>query len=354
MLDAIVIGGGPAGLQAALTLGRMRYDTVVLDSGRYRNETVAHAHNLITNDGRSPAALRAAARDELAAYDTVAVHDAEARTVTQADGGFVVTTAEGARLRAGRVILATGMRDELPDIPGLAESWGREVAQCPFCHGHELRGRPVAVLGAEHAVVQQTMLARIASEVTIVDPAELVRVERADGGLVLHLAGGGRHEVAGLFLGASARQSAPFAADLGCRILPSGGVEIDANGRTTVPGVYAAGDLAHTAAMPGPLVSLAAAIAAGQLAAVGVVRDALEHAVAALGAARASPRGHPACAGLVPGVSGVGAAGVAGWAPGVPRLVGWSRRWRAPTGPARRCRRRRPSRAPGAARHAAT
>ncbi|MFS0734663.1 NAD(P)/FAD-dependent oxidoreductase [Microbacterium sp. 1P10UB] len=277
-LDVVVIGAGPAGLQAALTLGRMRYDTVVLDSGRYRNETVQHAHNLITNDGRPPAELRAAARAELAGYDTVEVRDVSATAVTRTDEGFTVTDEDGRMLHTRRVVLATGMRDDLPDIPGLAEAWGREVAQCPFCHGYELRARPVAVLGVPpHAAFQQAMLARIASEVTVIAPDELVRAERIDGGLALHLTDGGRREVAGLFLGAAARQSAPFAQDLGCRILPSSGVEVDENGRTTVPGVYAAGDLAHLASAPGPLVSLAAAIAAGQLAAVGVVRDALEH-----------------------------------------------------------------------------
>ncbi len=276
--DAVVIGAGPAGLQAALTLGRMRYDTVVLDSGRYRNETVPHAHNLITNDGRPPAELRAAARDELAGYDTVEVRDVSATAVARADEGFTVATADGRMLHTRRIVLATGMRDDLPDIPGLAEAWGREVAQCPFCHGYELSGRPVAVLGVPpHAAVQQAMLARIASEVTIIAPDTLARAERIDGGLALHLTDGGRREVAGLFLGAAARQSAPFAEELGCSILSSGCVEVDANGRTTVPGVYAAGDLAHVASLPGPLVSLAAAIAAGQLAAVGLVRDALEH-----------------------------------------------------------------------------
>jgi thioredoxin reductase len=276
-LDAIVIGGGPAGLQAALTLGRMRYRTVLVDSGSYRNGTVAHAHNLLTNDGRSPAELRAIGRRELAAYDTVAVRDATVSTVERDDAGFAVTLDDGGELHARRVVLATGMRDDLPEIPGVADAWGREVAQCPFCHGHELTGKPVALLGEPpHVLFQQALLSRIASELTVLAPGSIARVQGAGGGLRLHLADGGVLDVAGLFLGATAHQGAPFAERLGCRILPSGCVEVDGNGRTTVPGVYAAGDLAHPVTQPGPLVSLAAAIAAGQLAAVGVIRDALD------------------------------------------------------------------------------
>jgi len=274
VLDAVVIGGGPAGLQAALTLGRMRYDTLLFDSGRYRNETVAHAHNLIANDGRAPGALRASARDELARYDTVALRDDEVVAVTGRAGGFAVTTAGGAVSQARALVLATGMRDDLPPIPGLAEAWGREVAQCPFCHGHELTGRPVGILGVEpHAGFMRGMLERIASHLIVIAPDDLVRVEPVPAGLRLHLGDGTAHDVGGLFVAATPRQAAPFAEQLGCRILPSGGVEIDELGRTSVPGVYAGGDLAHTAALPGPMVSIAAAIAAGQLAAASVVRD---------------------------------------------------------------------------------
>ena len=112
MYDIIVIGGGPAGLQAALTAGRMHRTVLLLDSGEYRNATVAHAHNLLTNDGRSPAELRRIARDELAAYETVEVRGAEATAVSGALGDFEVATADGVE-RAARIVLATGMRDAL-------------------------------------------------------------------------------------------------------------------------------------------------------------------------------------------------------------------------------------------------
>lgn len=274
MYQAIVIGGGPAGLQAALTLGRMHRQTLLLDSGEYRNGTVEHSHNLLTRDGTAPTELRAQARRELAAYPTVEVRDGAVETVRPAKGGFTVSLARGEDIRAARIILATGIRDELPDIPGLAAEWGRRVAQCPFCHGHEFAGRPVAVaLESEHAAMMRRMLGPIASEIIVVSPGDVTRVVPEVKGLRLELRDGSAHAVGGMFISPAPNQRAPFAELLGCRILPSGAVEIDALGRTTIERVYAAGDMAHVAALPGPVVSLAAAIAAGQVAAAAVVLD---------------------------------------------------------------------------------
>lgn len=273
LYDAIVIGGGPAGLQAALTIGRMHRQVLLLDSGEYRNATVEHAHNLVTNDGRNPAELRAIARAELSAYPTVEVRDAVVESVSGVLGDFRVGLADGTE-RARRVVLATGMRDELPAVPGLAAQWGRTVAQCPFCHGHEFAGRRVAILvEGEHGEMVGRMLQPVVDSALIVPPAGVAHVAASGDGLDLTLADGTTEHVAGIFTAATAHQRAPFAEQLGCGILPGGGVEIDALGRTTVPGVYAAGDMAHTSAVPGPLVSLAAAIAAGQVAASSVVRD---------------------------------------------------------------------------------
>jgi thioredoxin reductase len=273
MYDVIVIGGGPAGLQAALTIGRMHRDVLLLDSGEYRNATVDHAHNLITNDGRSPAELRRLAREELAAYPTVEVRTVTVTAASGALGDFAVATAEGAE-HARRLVLATGMRDELPAVPGLAQQWGRRVAQCPFCHGHEFAGERVAILiEGDHGLMIERMLRPVVASALIVRPADLAEVAEVGGGLELTYADGRVERVAGVFTAAAASQRAPFAAQLGCAHLPGGGVEVDPLGRTTVPGVYAGGDMAHLATVPGPMVSLAAAIASGQLAGASAVRD---------------------------------------------------------------------------------
>lgn len=272
MYDAIVIGGGPAGLQAALTLGRMHRSTLLLDSGEYRNGTVRHAQNLITHDGRDPAEIRRLALSDIAAYGTVEVRTDRASDVTPSEDGFEVAVG-GERLATRTVLLATGLRDQLPPIPGLAEHWGDRVANCPFCHGHEFAGRRIAILNAtSHAELQAAMLAPIASEVLVRDPSEVAAVTTAGEGLRLTLTDGSTEDVAGVFVATHPTQRAPFAARLDLAMQESGAVRIDAFGRTSLAGVFAAGDMAHTDAHPGPVAALSAAIAAGQAAAVGIVQ----------------------------------------------------------------------------------
>ncbi|MFD6448734.1 NAD(P)/FAD-dependent oxidoreductase [Promicromonospora sp. NPDC060204] len=287
--DAVVIGGGPAGLQAALTLGRMHRRVLLLDSGEYRNATAEHMHNVVTNDGRPPAEFRALARAELAAYATVTVReDAATAVVPDGDGFRVELGADSAPARA--VVLATGLRDTLPAIPGLEPLFGTVAAVCPYCHGHELSGKPVAVLGSgPHVTRVAFLLERIASRLTVLaDDGDLdpdTRALLADAGVAVRpepvkelvrtvdgarvvLAEGPDEEVGGIFVAAEFGQRAPFAQQLGLTLLPSGAVEVDAMARTSLPGVFAAGDMAHTSAMPRPMASVLMAAASGQLAAV--------------------------------------------------------------------------------------
>ena len=131
MYDVIVVGGGPAGLQAALTLGRMHQSALLIDSGQYRNEAAHRMHNFATHDGTPPADFRAAARKEIAAYETVEIRDTVALAIDPVDGNFAVTLDGGDRVSAARIVLATGVRDVLPAIPGLEALWGTVVAHCP-------------------------------------------------------------------------------------------------------------------------------------------------------------------------------------------------------------------------------
>lgn len=293
--DVIVVGGGPAGLQAALTLGRMHHRVLLLDSGSYRNDPADRLHNVVTRDGTPPAEFRAVARAELAAYDTVAVVPAEATAVTPGGDGFAVDLADGRRVAGDRVVLATGLRDTLPAVPGLAELFGSVVAHCPYCHGHELAGTHVGLLGSGPHLSRVALLMQpIASQITVfadggtldeetaallaregiaVRPEPVTGACRSSAGARVSFASGGDEEVGGLFVTTELRQSAPFAEQLGLTLLPSGCVEVDGFGRTSLPGVYAAGDLAHVAALPMPLASVLGAAAAGQLAAVAVDMD---------------------------------------------------------------------------------
>jgi thioredoxin reductase len=271
MYDALVIGGGPAGLQAALTLGRMHRTTLLLDSGTYRNAPIDHMHNIVTNDGRDPAEFRAAARGELAAYDDVEVRDVAATTVgSREDEVFEVKLADGDVVTGRSLVLATGVRDVMPDVPGFAEQWGRTVHMCPFCHAHELAGRRVAVPDSPGVGQLVAMLGQVVGSVEVVPPVS--RVELTDEGLCVH-SETGAVLVDALFTHPDFEQAAPFAAQLGLDLHDNGCVAVDVFGHTSVPGVMAAGDLAHVAELPAPTPSVLAAAHAGQMAAASVVRD---------------------------------------------------------------------------------
>ncbi|WP_131106267.1 NAD(P)/FAD-dependent oxidoreductase [Ornithinimicrobium sufpigmenti] len=304
-LDVVVVGGGPAGLQAALTLGRVHRDVVLLDAGEGRNAPAAEMHNFITRDGTPPADFRRLAHAELAAYPTVVVRQARVSAVTDlpepqqpGSSAFRITLDDGTELTARRVVLATGVRDQLPDIPGLRELWGDLVAHCPFCHGHEFAGRTVAVIGAGPAGHLPGLLAPVAGKVVVLTNGEeltgalpvpgevpvltdrVVEVRRHGEGVRITLGSSEMVEAAGVFVGTALRQTAPLADQLGLELNPSGCVRVDERGRTSRAGVYAAGDMAHVPALPMPMASVAQAVAAGALAAATVVADSLADSLA--------------------------------------------------------------------------
>lgn len=285
--DVIVLGGGPAGLQAALTLGRVHRSVLLLDSGAYRNEAAPHLHNFLTRDGTPPAELRAAARAELAAYDTVTVRSVAATAIEPDGDGFRTEVGDEA-VRSRGVVLATGVRDTLPAKPGLTELWGTVAAHCPFCHGHEYAGSPVAVLGGGAAAGHLSrLMSPIAAGVTVladgapleadlpadvtVRPEPVTGFARSAAGATVTFADHTTEEYGGVLVTTVLGQAAPFAEQLGLRMLPSGCVEVDPMGRTSLPGVHAAGDMAHVAALPMPMASVLVAAASGQVAAAAMV-----------------------------------------------------------------------------------
>ncbi len=273
MFDVVVIGAGPAGLQAALTLGRMHRPTLLLDSGSYRNAPVDAVHNVLTADGRHPAEFRELALTELRPYVDVQVSATAAVAIeTHADGTFTVSLADGSSAPTRTVLLATGLRDVLPDVPGLAEQWGRTVFMCPFCHGHELHERRVAVEDGPAAPDLVAMLAPIARSVDVV--ARVTAVAPSSDGLRVR-SGDSTVVVDGLFTHVEAEQAAPFASELGLEMRESGCIAVDAQGLTSVPGIFAAGDLAQADDLPVPVQSVLAAAYAGQLAATSALQHVL-------------------------------------------------------------------------------
>lgn len=253
--DVVIIGGSVAGLSAALVLGRARLRVAVVDAGHPVNEGVAHSHGFLTNDGVPPAELVARGRAEVAGYGVDLVDDV-VTGVTRTDAGFVVARAGGAALVGRRLVLATGMRIPLPDLPGLEEVWGGDAANCPFCHGYEARDRPIGVVGEPPFVAHLSGLLTQWSDDVLAflpegDAGPDVAVERRrptrlvveDGRLRgVEVEGGEVVAREALFVGAMAVPSSPLAEALGCALDDLGFPVVDDDGLTSVPGVWAVGN----------------------------------------------------------------------------------------------------------------
>ena len=165
--DVVIIGGGVAGLSAAVALARSLRSVAVVDAGEPRNAPASGAHNLLGQEGIAPLDLLANGRREAAAYGAQ-ILNGRATTARRVDGGFEIDIADGTTLRCRRLLLASGLVDELPDVPGVARSWGHSVLHCPYCHGWEVRGQRIGVLGTSPMSVHQALLFRqLSDDVTL-------------------------------------------------------------------------------------------------------------------------------------------------------------------------------------------
>ena len=297
--DVVIVGGGVAGLSAALTLGRARRSVVVIDAGHPRNEPAGHSHGFLTRDGSNPLELTALGRAEAAGYG-VEIVEATVMAVHRDDTGrFRVETGTGEVRTGRRLLLTAGLVDVLPDVPGVAERWGKDVVHCPFCFGWEVRDRPVGILATSPLAIHQALLWRqwtpdlvmfrhTAAEFDAEDLARLDKngIEVVNGEVVaLHIdqgrLGGVRLEsgetVAREVLVVAPRFEArhQLLDDLGVEVaeLPQGnGVQVvaDPMGRTAVPGVWVAGNTAN------PMLGVLQAAASGTTAAMAIQFDLVE------------------------------------------------------------------------------
>lgn len=267
--DVVVVGGGAAGLSAALVLGRARHRTLVVDAGEPRNAPSSHMQGYLTRDGMSPAEFLALGREEIARYGVELVRD-RVTDVTR-DEDFTVVLDSGGAVRTRRLIVATGLKDELPEVPGVAERFGRDVLHCPFCHGWEVRDEPFGVLASSAMSVHQALmvsqwskdvtlflhrvaeaelsdldLRRLAAAGVDVVPGEVAGLVIEDDRLTgVRLADGTTHTRSVLFTGPRPVPRTGLLERLGAELdeTPFGAYPVvDPTGLTTVPGVWAAGN----------------------------------------------------------------------------------------------------------------
>ena len=267
--DVVVIGGGAAGLSAALVLGRSRRRTLVVDAGEPRNTPAAHMQGYLTRDGMSPAEFLALGREEIARYGVDLVRD-RAVDVTKGDD-FAVALADGKTVHARRIVVATGLKDELPNVPGVAERFGRDVIHCPYCHGWEVRDQAFGVLATTPMSVPQALtvsqwskdvtlflhtvaesqltdddLRRLAAAGVAVVPGEVAEmVVEGDRLTGVRLTDGTTHPREAVFVAPRAIPQTGLLEKLGAELqeTPFGAYPVvDPTGLTTVPGVWAVGN----------------------------------------------------------------------------------------------------------------
>lgn len=266
LADVIIVGGGPAGLSAALVLARACRSVLLFDHGHPRNGSATALHGYLTRDGVSPHDFRAMARDELARYEGVRIVDLEVTHAACEDGAFRVTTIDGERYSARKLLLATGVVDHVPDVPGLRELYGKSVFHCPYCDAYELRGQPLAVYGkGEKGAGLALELKGWSSDVVLVTdgPGELdakdrrrlethgipvreetvAKLEGSDGRLERIVFDSGEPLArAGLFFTTGQTQRSHLAELLGCPFNDKGTVRTGPYETTHLHGLYVAGD----------------------------------------------------------------------------------------------------------------
>jgi thioredoxin reductase len=295
--DAVIVGGGPAGLSAALVLGRARKRVLVVDEARPANAVSQGVGGLLGHDRVKPADLRDSGRRQLEEHADVELRHCAVEDAERIRDGFLVTPSDGSPVRAHALVLAHGLRYDPPPLPGIEALWGRSVFHCAFCDGWEVRDRPLAFHGSGPAAVRSALvLASWSNDVVLCtdgapDPGGAVleaagvrvrtepiaRLAGDDGSLEqIEFSHGPAERREALFVNTRRDQPNGLAASLGCELTEAGTIVTDADGRTTVPGVYAAGDAATPHSR-----SVASAIGTGSRVAYAVALERVAPAVAA-------------------------------------------------------------------------
>lgn len=264
--EVIIIGGSYAGLASAMALGRSLRKVLVIDAGKPCNRQTPHSHNFLTQDGNTPADISRIGREQVAKYHTVTFLDGLAIEGKKTDSGFEIRTEKGELYESKKLIFASGVKDILPAIQGLAECWGISVIHCPYCHGYEVRNQPTGILangefafefgkmitnwtkdltlftnGKSTLIEEQTSLLQ-SKNVRIIE-TEIKEIQHQKGQVqAINLADGSSVSLKALYAKPEFEQNSSILGSLGCELKSNGYLEVDQLHKTTVPGVFACGD----------------------------------------------------------------------------------------------------------------
>jgi thioredoxin reductase len=264
--EVIIIGGSYAGLSAAMALGRSLRNVLIIDSGLPCNRQTPHSHNFITQDGQKPGAIAEKARKDVLQYGTVKFLNDLAVSGRKTENGFTIVTQSGEKLRAKKLIFATGIRDIMPDIKGFADCWGISVVHCPYCHGYELRGKKTGIIAnGERALHLVWLVNNLTDNITLLTAGQLdfkpeqiaklnrhnievfetgiAEIEHHQGHVRnVRFTDGSRIAFEAIYAAVPFTQHSDIPAGLGCELTEQGYLKIDGFHKTTIEGVYACGD----------------------------------------------------------------------------------------------------------------
>lgn len=264
--DVIIVGGSYAGLSAAMALGRSRRNVLIIDSGNPCNKQTPHSHNFITQDGETPAAIIAKTKAQLAKYNTIHFHNGLAIEAVKTDSGFNITTEAGEAFFGKKILFATGVKDKMPAIPGFAECWGISALHCPYCHGYEVKDKTMAVIAnGDMGYEFSKLISNWTNDLTLLTNGKSLLTEEQTKKIrqhnidiiekeiqALEHTGGHLHTIiftdnssvrlSAVFARVAFKQHCDIPATLGCAFTETGYIQVDDFHKTSIPGIFAAGD----------------------------------------------------------------------------------------------------------------
>lgn len=264
--EVIIIGGSYSGLAAAMALGRSLRKVLVIDAGKPCNRQTPHSHNFLKQDGKTPFEISSVARAQVEAYKTISFYSDTVISASKSDPGFLIKTNDGSTFTGLKLIFATGIKDILPEIPGIQECWGISVIHCPYCHGYEVRNEKTGILangdfGFEFgkmitnwtkdltlytngkSTLTSEQSEKLTSKKVTISEKKISQIIHQDGKIQsLVFEDGSQEKINALYAKPDFEQNTPLISELGCALKENGYVEIDQFHKTNVPGIYACGD----------------------------------------------------------------------------------------------------------------